>query len=113
MILQLIRVRPSEYQARYSPLITLFLTVIFSPCQNASFVSNIQPLNSPFLIYWKEYFPFSSTSEKSRFSERIIKYSLSAFVFSIWMFFTDQPNSGETISQFLIVTLEHSLSALI
>mgnify|MGYP002508929143 CR=1 FL=1 len=53
MILQRISVRPSEYHARYSPLTTLSLTVMFSPCQNASFVSNTQFSKVAFLIYWK------------------------------------------------------------
>ena len=76
-------------------------------------VSKVQLSKTALRIYWKEYFPFSPTSEKSRFSERIIKYSLSTWLFRMVIFFTDQPNSCETMSQFSINTSLHSLSALI
>ena len=42
MILQLMKVKFSAYQAKYSPLITESLTTIFLPCQKASFVSKLQ-----------------------------------------------------------------------
>ena len=48
----------TEELVRYFLIWTGFtLTVIFSPCQNASFVSNTQFSKTAFLIYWKEYFP--------------------------------------------------------
>ncbi len=83
MIRQRSSVRPSEYHARYSPLTVLSRTVTFSPCQNASFVSKMQCSNTAFLMYWKEYLPVKITLRKVRFSERIMKYSLTARVFSI------------------------------
>ena len=112
MILQLISVKFSEYHARYSPFTRLFFTVTLCECQNASFVSKLQSSNTASLIYWKEYLPLKSTFVKCRFSLRIIKYSDCAAQFFMFIFFTDQPNSGETISQFSILTLLHSRSAL-
>src|SRR5699024_1659882 len=108
MILQLISVRPSEYQARYSPFIVLSFTVTFFPCQNASFVSKVQFSNTAFSMYWNEYFPWKVTWENLRFSERIIKYSLWAVQFFISIFLTDQPNSGEIMSQSSRTTSLHS-----
>ena len=113
MILQFSNVSPSEYHARYSPLNVLFFTVIFSPCQNASLVSKVQFSKTAFLIYWKEYLPLKVTPRNVRFSERIIKYSLTAVLSSIRMPRTDQPNSGEIISQSRITTSLHSRRALI
>lgn len=43
MILQLIRVSPSEYQARYSPLMVLFLTVTKAAEQ---FIKNIEEMQA-------------------------------------------------------------------
>ena len=63
-------------------------------------------------MYWKEYFPFMRTLRKRRPVERIIKYSAWASQSSISILWTDQPNSGETISQPVIFTSKHSRRAL-
>lgn len=112
MILQFSKVTFSLYHARYSPFTTLFLTVMFFPCQKTSFVSNTQLSKTESVMYWKEYLPLKRTSRKFRWSERIIKYSLSAVQSSIVIPRTDQPNSGEMMSQPRILILAHSRKAL-
>ena len=99
MILHFSNVTFSQYHARYSPLTVQFFTVTFFACQNASLVSNEQSSNVEFSIYWNEYFPLRSTFLNRRSVDLIIKYSLSAVQSVISIPFTDQPNSGEIISQ--------------
>ena len=55
-------------------------------------------------MYWKEYLPFMLTWEKRSPVERIMKYSLSAVQSSMRMPRTDQPNSGDRMSQPRMVT---------
>ena len=110
---QFSKVTFSQYQARYSPFTTLSLTMTFLACQKASFVSKSQFVKTESVMYWNEYLPLSFTLSNVRCSERSIKYSLSALVSSILIPRTDQPNSGDMMSQPLILIFAHSLSALI
>ena len=112
MMVQFSKVTFSQYQARYSPLTVLFFTTTFLACQKASLVSKSQSSNTASSMYWKEYFPFMRTLVKRRPVERIMKYSAWASQSSISILWTDQPNSGETMSQPVIFTSEHSRRAL-
>lgn len=106
-------VKFSENHARYSPLIIESFTITFLLCQKASFVSSMQFSSSRFSIYWKEYFPCISTFFSFTFllSKKI--YSDMIFVFSIFILLHFHPNSGETILQFFISVLQHSLNSFI
>ena len=42
---------PKDNTARYSPFMMLFRTVIFFPCQKASFVSKVQSSKRAFSMY--------------------------------------------------------------
>ena len=105
-------VRFSEYHARYSPLMTESLTVTFFACQKASFVLSSEFVIVRFESYWKEYLPFSVKLSRTMFDDLIRKYSDSAVVLFILRSVTDQPNSGEIMSELFISTLLHSLNAL-
>ena len=111
-MVQLMKVRFSEYQARYSPFTTESLTVTFFACQKASLVSRREFLISTFSVYWKEYFPLNYTLSKTMSVDLMRKYSDSAEVSVILRPWTDQPNSGEIMLEESIVTLEHSRRAL-
>ena len=105
-------VSPSEYQARYSPRITLFFTVTLRACQKASLVSNVQRSNTAFSMYWKEYLPLSVSPSAVMSRARSRKYSPSAAQSFMVRPAVDQPNSLERISHPLSDASRHSRSAL-
>ena len=78
---------------------TLLRTTTFFACQKESFVSKWQLSNCESLIYWNEYFPFKVTFSNVSREDRIMKYSLSAVQSFMFTPCTDQPNSGEMMSQ--------------
>ena len=84
-----------EYHPRYSPLITLFSTVTFLLCQNASLVSSSEWSIFMFSIYWNEYFPFIfrwSIWNIFTFQQEIFRLNLAVLISRSRHF---QPNSGE------------------
>lgn len=111
-ILHLLKVSPSEYHPRYSPLRTLSSTVTSLLCQNASFVFRTESLILRPVVYWNEYFasilsPSISRSELSRNG-----YSEVSEQSRMRMPRHFHPNSTESIPHISRETPEHSLRAL-
>ena len=108
MILQLIRVKFSLNQPKYSPFTIEFSTTMFLLCQNASFVSSSEFFIDKFSIYWNEYFPFIFKLKISTFFVPKRKYSEIIEELYIFILLHNQPNSGDSISQPDIAIFPHS-----
>ena len=112
MILQRTRRRFSLYHARYSPLTTLSSTVMFFPCQNASFVSSTESRIVTFSTYWNEYLPCMRRFSISMPRVCMNGYSDLSVQSVILSPRQNQPNSVDSISQPLSTVSSHSRSAL-